>query len=140
MGCSSNINPGSFCLLFFYISVECENISVALLRGGARQADKSESLYQNRVRQRGNTPENERKSARIYARHRRQIRTRVQFPKRRQLYNDRLRPLHRNSSDDSRICITKTAGTVKKFLPFSLILYIPVHRFRECTSSDCSRR
>ena len=35
---------------------------------------------------------------------------------------------------------TGTAGTVKKFLPFSLILYIPVHRFRECTSSDCSRR
>ena len=37
--------------------------------------DKSESLYQNRVRQRGNTPENERKSARIYARRRRQIQT-----------------------------------------------------------------
>ena len=73
----------------------------------ARQADKSESLYRNRVRQRGHPPENERKSARIYARHRRQIRTRVQFPKRRQLHHDRFRPLHRNSSDDSRICINK---------------------------------
>ena len=86
-------------------------------RVGARQADKSESLYQNRVRQRGHPPENERKSARIYARHRRQIRTRVQFPKRRQLYNDRLRPFHRNSSDDSRICINKNGRNFLQLLP-----------------------
>ena len=102
-------------------TAQCENETGTRYRVrrrvGARQADKSESLYQNRVRQRSNTPENERKSARIYARHRRQIRTRVQFPKRRQLYNDRLRPLHRNSSDDSRICINKNGRNFLQLLP-----------------------
>ena len=34
-----------------------------------------------------------------------------------QLYNDRLRPFHRNSSDDSRICINKNGRNFLQLLP-----------------------
>ena len=99
-------------------TAQCENETGRdTVFGGASARDKLIKVKAYIKTECGHPPENERKSARIYARHRRQIRTRVQFPKRRQLYNDRLRPLHRNSSDDSRICINKNGRNFLQLLP-----------------------